>query len=463
MRKPILVAGALIVGVLFGVPVAPAQQADEARNEWRQPNADAAHSRYVSGDIRPPLSVAWESPQLPILRSMVAAGDRILALCRRGWYLQERLELLCIDANTGKVTWRKSFGTPDPNRGVPHMGPTLVATSSNVFVGAWDGLYVYRISDGKLIRDRIPFGADAEGLRPLIVTRADEVIALEGRDSLQPYTVPSWHRAFRGSDGAQLWARKLDFGHWTVHRDFYRKKVYMLQYAGAGQMPGPSGWLFVRGNHEVITLEPDTRRARGLRYMSAGRWGPVAAGADGMYVLRRPWPRRPGGKTTNLKLLALDQRAFQKWSCSFPNTKSIDLDDFGPPVVTPKSVLLWDGRRLWAVDRHKRRIAWVTRAVPRMRQGSFAGPVGAGSVLYAVGTVRRAGTRQDRLLAYDLKSGRLIWSYTPTRSATVWSVIAHRNALYLWLVDDGYRMAAGGAEQEGKAVQRLVKLVPARR
>lgn len=93
-----------IVTALLGAVLAALLGGRTARGqgEWRQPDVNAAHSRYLPGSIAPPLRVVWSLP-LPFSASpAVAAGDSLYLL---GNNSSRTYTVLALRARDGRTLW----------------------------------------------------------------------------------------------------------------------------------------------------------------------------------------------------------------------------------------------------------------------------------------------------------------------------------------------------------------------
>ena len=428
MRKPILATGALIVGVLCAVPGAPAEQAEEARNEWRRLDASPGRSRYVPEPIRPPLRVDW---QITVGRNTYPAlghGDRL--------FLQGSQAVRAVSTVNGNALWSwtdEGAGWFTVSAAVDPPPRLLGSTSS--------GLFALRPSNGRpALRRRGYFAWTA---------MADGTI-LAATDPTTRFT-PQSLIGLNPTTGAVKWRRSLTFGYWTSFRDSETAKtVHAFRLGAIGEIDGAPGWIFALGRRTLVTLEPNTHRTRGLRYMDPYMVGGVAAGGGRLFALH---VRTLAAGRADTELWCLNKQAMIVWrttltgsSSAYGKTKG---EEYSALVITPTQVIVTGQKRVWALEREQGGIIWSTD-ISRI-WSPLAGPVATGNVLHLI-TARGADRRSPAVVSLDLKTGRKLGS----AKLPFWgegSLLAHRGALYL----------RGSSTGAGKRRYVVAKLVPTRR
>jgi outer membrane protein assembly factor BamB len=381
--------------------------------EWRQVAADSARSRYVPDTIRPPLSIAWRVPAPLGFTSLLATGDLLVLGTRHD---DGRAAMAGIRTRDGRVLWRQG-AFHDPGW-VPL--PTLAADRS-IFTSFPDEILGFKASDGSR-EFRHPLGKHLEGSAMARLRSGPLLVALS--PGLDDYSRPALLLAMDAGTGRIRWQRELKAGYWTQGTSggapFYAFKPFSI-----GEFPGLPGWLFLQSGDTLVTLEAGTYRVRGLRYATINRHSPAAAGGERLYLLSTEAnlsrARHPA------ELWTLDRRARCIARRKLPGSGS-SIRAFAPPVVTPRYVLAWNGRHMWAVSRTTGRIAWKSRGGAYEGLEDSPAPAVAGQVVYAV-TSSSENTSDDLLIAFSQATGRKLWSLR--LGYRIYSMAAHRGSLYL--------------------------------
>jgi hypothetical protein len=391
-----------------------ARETDRRRSyrEWRQANANAAHSRFLPQTVSPPLRLIW-AVRSYIGQDIVAEGNQL--------YLNVQSEpsprVISMGIREGKEAW--TFISPTKS----DWGRSSVAIPAAAVVFTGGAVRGIQSSEGM----ELFAGDQVRGWISPLVQLADGSIA----DTRVPYNVSSGEPAelvvLDARSGAPRFKQPLEFSPWSnrVGRD--GRIYYLFRPLHLGEFPALPGWLFLQAPDTLLTLELKTLHPQGIRHYAVGDVGQVAAGGDRVYCLHREGAGL--GKAGLVGLTALNRQMQVVWKRRLPQAHG-PIIRFSRLVVTPRRVLAWDGVTLWAVERTNGTVAWQTQ-VPRIGQPAAAdvvAPVATGNIVH-VGTATSGRYGNDSLVSLDEGTGRILGT-TRLNYRLVQALIAHDGALY---------------------------------
>ncbi|HZT43854.1 MAG TPA: PQQ-binding-like beta-propeller repeat protein [Chthonomonadaceae bacterium] len=362
--------------------------------QWRQSQADQAHSGHLTDSIAPPLHLVWRRRFTSSVEPIVAAGNIIYCLSR------ETME--AVDTHSGVVLWQ--------NSDAEHM--PLLATDKGVWtlVGSLSKKVLVLLSADKgtilLTLDTQKIAPGTQWVDIGVATRSGNLIVILHSQSPGPERLLEVDTR----TGQALAQRSTDFGYWT-------SETYGMNVDEVGEMLGESEWLFLHDHDTLATLEGGVNgRLHGLEYLPD--CGQVSADPDTLYL-------RYGTLAD-----AYDRHLRVKWFTDLPGFTD-DKDarwKLPPPLVTPDRVIFSSTDRIYALDTRNGKIAWIKRLGTDSEIVSGGGPVATGGIVY-IPIASHPNGLTDTLVALSVRNGQVVWSWKTAYALR--HIIAHQGALYI--------------------------------
>jgi len=295
-------------------------------------------------------------------------------------------ELECMNASDGRERWRARI------LAAPVATQFGVVSARNALRHS-DGASLFN-REGQIPKDSLFYGA--------IIDSQGRLLTIQ---KLRYSDDPDKLMALDAKTGAVLAERPV------VTRWPFLGLVRVLE---VGEIPGAPGWLFLAGRATLLTIDGGVNgKARGLHYLGY-KMGWICAGHGRIYVASRRG------------VMALDRRAMTVWSSSEPVNRLLK-GAVAAPVLTRTRIILWDGRTAVALSVGTGRLIWKSKVSAHKSGYKSVDPVGAGQVLYVVGS--SAPGARDQIVALGLTDGKRLWS-TKVDDGEIINMIAHKGALY---------------------------------
>jgi outer membrane protein assembly factor BamB len=364
--------------------------------EWRMTNGNAAQSRYIAGEMKPPFRVQW-TRRVP-LGAGASIDDAQIVAYGPTLYLVNASHVVAIEAETGKIRWKQASPNERSIRSYDDSPAHFVAMSDGVIVTSDSPALVKRsVQDGSIVwKQNVGLSLGC------VLLQSGHLLATAFDFSAESFPLFE----LDAGTGEILTKRVITA---SSLPDPYNP-IYARWF---GQIPDAQGWLFVGGGHALTTLESVSGRLHGLRYNS----GVTAALPDRLFVYQMDtlWAMRP-----NTDLL---------WHTYVRPTPAL----LPPPtlVATPSTILVDDLQSIMAFDAHNGHKLWsrtIGDAVDEPRP-----PIAVGNNLFVLSSQKKTLHGKTRtthaLTALNIRDGKTLWA-VPLATAPSWLCV-HQGAIYI--------------------------------